>query len=177
MKIKTDDIFEFAKLRIACHVRALNYFAEMFNMQFPEHDGDKNIEPSRTGHAYIIYAMYHKNFHIPDEYEQLCLDAKQHHREHASHHMLHYKNTADIPDTRIYEMVCDWASANFERRKILRAENALSLNDWFKQNKSELDWTPHQLDLIKKALKIINENIDETKVKSFWEPLLELTDL
>ena len=83
MEIKIDDIFEFSKLRIACHVRALNYFAEMFGMQFPEHDNDKNAEPARTGHAYIIYAMYHKNFHISNEYDQLCRDAKRDHQEHA----------------------------------------------------------------------------------------------
>ena len=172
-----DDIFEFSKLRIECHVRALNYFAKMFGLQFPEHDGDKNAEPWRTGHAYVIYAMYHKNFHLPPEYEQLCETAKQYHREHAPHHVSSYPDIKDVPDIRIYEMVCDWASANFERRKILCVENALSLNDWFKQNKLNRGWTPHQLDLIKNTMKIINENINENLVRNIWQPILDITDL
>ena len=177
MNINVNDIFEFAKLRIECHVRALNYFADMFGLHFPDHDNDKNIEPMRTGYAYKIYADYHKDFHLLFEQERLCVDAKNTHHKHAPHHVAYYQNLHDMPDIRIYEMVCDWASANFERRNIGCLPNSLDLNDWFKENKLNLDWTPHQLEIIKGALKVINEKTDVDTVYEIWKPVLALTDL
>ena len=177
MNIDINDIFEFSKLRIECHVRALNYFADMFGLHFPEHDNDKNIEPMRTGYAYIIYAEYHKNFHLLFEQERLCMDAKNTHHKHAPHHIGYYQKISDIPDIRVYEMVCDWASANFERKNIVRVDGALGLSDWFEQNKSKQDWTPHQLDLIKNALKIIDEKTDPEAVREIWQPVLDIANL
>lgn len=177
MNIDVNDIYEFSRLRIACHVESVNYFAELLGYHFPEHDNDKNIEPMRTGYAYIIYAMYHKNFHLTPEHEQLCMDAKQNHHKHAAHHIQYYKNIADIPDIRIYEMVSDWASANFEQKNIICIPGAICISDWFEQNRADVGWMPHQLDLINKSIQIINANTDEKIVRKIWEPVLEKSDL
>lgn len=177
MNININDIFEFSQLRITCHVRSLNYFAAMFGLNFPDHDGDKNKEPMRTGYAYIVYAMYHKNFHLTPEHEKLCEEAKETHHKHATHHIAYYQNISDIPDIRIYEMVSDWASANFEQKEILCANDALGLIDWFNKNRLNENWTAHQLDLIQKAFKIIDEKSDSGVIKSIWMPVLEKSDL
>ena len=177
MNIDTKDIYEFSKLRIACHVESMNYFAGLLGYHFPEHDNDKNVEPMRTGYAYIIYSIYHKNFHLTPEYEKLCREAHKTHHEHATHHIQHYKNVADIPDIRIYEMVSDWASANFEQMHIICVKDAICINDWFEKNHSDIAWTPHQLDIIKKSIQIINENTDEETLRKIWAPVLEKSDL
>lgn len=177
VNIDINDIFKFSELRIACHVRALNYFAGILGYSFPEHDNDKNVEPMRTGYAYIIYAAYHKNFRLLPEHEQLCLDAKKVHYQHAPHHVAHYQNVTDIPDIRIYEMVSDWSSANFEQKYILCLKDTPDINDWFEQNHAKLPWTPHQLELIRKSLKIISEKTDIDTVRAIWQPALAQADL
>ena len=177
MNIDLNDIYEFSKLRIACHVESVNYFAGLLGYHFPEHDNDKNVEPMLTGYAYIFFAMYHKNFHLLPEHEQLCTDAKRDHHTHATHHIRYYKRVADIPDIRLYEMVADWASANFEQKDIICLPDAVCISDWFKQNHGNMDWTAHQLDLINKSIQIIDKNTDEKAVRKIWEPVLEKSDL
>ena len=51
MNINVNDIFDFYELRIKSHVAAVNYFASLLGYHFPEHDGDKVIEPIRTGYS------------------------------------------------------------------------------------------------------------------------------
>ena len=177
MNIDVKDIYEFSSLRIACHVESVNYFAGLLGYHFPEHDNDKNSEPMRTGYAYIIYAMYHKNFHLLPEHEQLCHDAKQNHHKHSTHHAAYYANIADIPDVKIYEMVADWASANFEQKNIIHVKDAICLNEWFEQNNAQIPWTTHQLEIIRKSIQIIKENTDQAYVQKIWKPVLEKSDL
>ena len=177
MIIDIKDVFEFAKLRIECHVRALNYFATMFGYNFPDHDGDKNLEPVRTGYAYILYAIYHKNFCLTKDQELLALDAKNTHHKYASHHIQHYADIADIPDIRLYEMVSDWASANFEQKNILCIENSIELADWVNKNQLNLNWTPHQLEIIRNAVKTIENQSDTNTLRAIWQPVLALMDL
>lgn len=174
MQINIDDIFKFYETRIACHVRAVNYFAELLGYAFPEHDNDKTDEPIRTGYAYIFYNTYHPELHLMDEYFDLCHDAHATHHKHALHHIEHYKNIADIPDITIYEMVSDWASANFEQRNIIKIDNPPTLDKWFENNMSKLPWTQHQLDLIYNSFKIIKEKTDDNAVKAIWDDLLVL---
>ncbi len=177
MNIDIKDIYEFSALRIACHVKSMNYFAGLLGYHFPEHDNDKNCEPMRTGYAYVIYGIYHKNFRLTEEYEKFYYDAHKTHHEHATHHIQHYEKVADIPDIRIYEMVSDWASANFEQMKIICLKDAIGICDWFEKKCADNAWTPHQLDIIKKSIQIINENTDETVLRKIWAPVLEKSDL
>ena len=144
---------------------------------FPEHDSDKILEPIRTGYAYIFYNTYHKNFHPTEKHIELCRDAQKLHHEHAKHHIQHYENVFDIPDIHVYEIVSDWASANFEQRNIIKDKDAISLQEWFNSNMSKLPWTEHQLEIIENAFQIFAKATDEDKVKAIWQPLLELADL
>lgn len=177
MNINIKDIFDFYEMRIKCHVESVNYFASLLGYHFPEHDNDKIKEPIRTGYAYVFYDTYHKNFCLTPEYTALCKDAWRIHHEHAPHHIQYYKHVSEIPDIHVYEMVADWASANFEQMNIIHDPDSIPLQTWFDNKMANLGWTKHQLDIIKKSFEIIKENTDPEKVKKIWKPLLQLSDL
>ena len=177
MNINMTDVFDFYELRIKCHVASVNYFAALLGHQYPEHDSDKIKEPIRTGYAYVFYKNYHKNFHTTQQQDDLCKDAINNHHAFASHHVQHYKNVREIPDNRLYEMMADWASANFEQMHIIRHESAVSLGQWFDRNMSHLPWTEHQLEIIKNAFETFAKKTDMDTVKAIWQPLLSYADL
>lgn len=177
MNINVNDIFDFYELRIKCHIASMNYFAALLGYHFPEHDSDKVVEPVRTGYAYIFYKAYHKNFHLTPEHVALCEDAKDIHHSHAPHHIQYYKHVSEIPDIRLYEMIADWASANFEQMNIIHEPDAIKITEWFKNNTANLGWSEHQLDIIHKSLEIIDKNTDVDTITNIWQPLLEKADL
>ena len=176
MKIDLNDIFDFYELRIKCHVESVNYFASLLGHKFPEHDNDKTKEPIRTGYAYIFYSNYHKNFRLKPEYTELCHKAHDDHHRHSAHHIEYYENVSCIPDIRLYEMVSDWASANFEQKEVIKKEGALSLSEWFKSI-SSLPWTKHQLDIINSAFDIFERKANVQEIMAIWKPVLEKSDL
>lgn len=165
------EIFDFYELRIACHVKSVNYFAGLLGYHFPEHDSDKIKEPIRTGYAFVFYKTYHKNFCLSDDHEALCHDAKKTHHEHAPHHIEFYETVTDIPDIELYEMVSDWASANFEQQNILHEPGTESLSDWFEKNMAKLPWTKHQLEIINKSFETIIEKADKKELLNIWQDL------
>ena len=177
MNINMNDVFDFYENRIKCHVESVNYFAGLLGYHFPEHDSDKVIEPIRTGYAYVFYNTYHKNFHLTDDMSALCKDAHDTHHKHASHHIEAYKNVKEIPDVCLYEIVSDWASANFEQMNIIHDKEAVSLQTWFNRNISQLGWNKHQMDIIQKSFAVFDQKTDANKVKAIWQPLLEHADL
>ncbi|MBR5904372.1 MAG: hypothetical protein IKZ49_02445 [Alphaproteobacteria bacterium] len=177
MNILMGDIFDFYELRISCHIKSMNYFADILGYHFPEHDRDKVVEPIRTGYAYVFYNTYHKNFHLTPEHEALCKDARRLHHEHASHHIQAYNNVSEIPDICIYEMIADWSSANFEQMNIIKDKDAISIEEWFDKNMSSLGWTEHQLEIIKNSFEKIAKTTDEETITKIWLPLLEKADL
>ena len=177
MNINVNDIFDFYESRIKCHVASMNYFASLLGYHFPEHDSDKVIEPVRTGYAYIFYQTYHKNFHPTPEYAALCEDAKDIHHSHAPHHIQYYKHVSEIPDIRLYEMVADWASANFEQMNIIHETDAVPITEWFDNNIKKLGWSEHQLDIIYKSFEIIGKNTNVETITKIWQPLLEKANL
>jgi len=177
MNINLDDIFDFYELRIKCHVASMNYFASLLGYHFPEHDSDKVREPIRTGYAFIFYKTYHKNFHATPEHEALCNDAIKLHHEYATHHLQHYQNAQDIPDVNLYEMVADWASANFEQMNIIHEPDSVSLEEWFNKKMANAGWSDHQLEIMKKSFDIINKNTDVEMITNIWQPILEKSDL
>ena len=177
MNINVNDIFDFYELRVKSHVAAVNYFASLLGYHFPEHDGDKTAEPVRTGYSYIFYKTYHKNFHPTPEHESLCRDAINIHHAGATHHIQHYNHVSEIPLIHVYEMVADWASANFEQKNIIRDPEAVEIETWFENKMANLGWTDEQMEIIKKSFEIIHEKTDDEYVKSIWAPLLEKADL
>lgn len=177
MNIDLNEIFDFFETRIKCHVESVNYFAGLLGCHFPEHDKDKIVEPIRTGYAYIFYRSYHKNTHLLPQQFDLCQDATLLHHNHSTHHVEYYKHVKDIPDVHLYEMVSDWASANFEQLNVLHKPDAVSISQWFDKNMSHLEWSTHQLDIIKKSFEIFDLQTDENKVLDIWKPLIEKSDL
>lgn len=177
MNISMNDIFDFYELRIRCHVASMNYFASLLGYHFPEHDSDKVKEPIRTGYSYIFYKTYHKNFHTTDEHEALCRDAINSHHVYATHHIQHYEKATDIPDINLYEMIADWASANFEQKNIIHEPDSVSLETWFNKKMARAGWSEHQLEIIKKSFNIINKNTDIETITKIWQPILEKSDL
>ena len=173
MKINVEDIFKFHKIRMACHIKSVNYFASLFGYCFPDHDADKNDEQIRIWHAYITYNKYHPELKLLDEYFTLCNDAQQMHYKHASHHVQYYSDVSKIPDIRIYEMVSDWASADFELHNVLKVAETQPLEKWFADNMSHLSWSEHQIELIKKSLKTIKEKSDKNKIMNIWQDLIK----
>lgn len=174
MQINMGDIFKFYETRINCHVKAVNYFASLIGHSFPDHDADKVEEPMRTGYAYIFYNNYHPQLKLTEQYFQLCADARATHHKHATHHIPYYNDVSEIPDIRIYEMVSDWASANFEQRNILKDTKNPSLEDWFDINLAHLPWTEHQIELIKQSFETIKKNTDDKIVIDIWQDLVKL---
>jgi len=172
MKIDLKDIFDFFELRIACHVQSVNYFASLFGYSFPEHDKDKINEPTRTGYAYVFYSNYHKNFCLKPEHLELCKKVQCDHHKHAPHHIEYYESVADIPDIRLYEMISDMASVDFEQRNVIKAQDSMPLQKWFQINMLSLPWTEHQLGIINSAFDTLKKRTDMEKVLAIWEPLL-----
>lgn len=171
MLVNINDIFKFYETRLLCHVRSVNYFASLLGHSFPEHDGDKTDEPIRTGYAYIVYNEYHPQLHLVREYFDLCENAKRDHHNHSTHHIPYYTDVSKIPDLRLYEMISDWASANFEQKNILNDPNAIGLEQWFDNNMANHPWTEHQIKLIKKSFDVIREKTDYDVAKSIWNAL------
>jgi len=177
MKVDVSYIFKFYETRLKCHVTAVNYFASLLGHSFPDHDGDKNKEPIRTGYAYVFYNKYHPDgglLYLKKDYAELCKDAQNEHHKHATHHVQYYSNVSQIPDVRLYEMISDWASANFEQTNILGDTQTPCLEKWFDNNMAHLPWTEHQIDIINKSFKIIREKTDKNKVISIWDELVKI---
>ncbi len=177
MNIDLNEIFDFFETRIKCHVESVNYFAGLLGYHFPEHDRDKIVEPMRTGYAYIFYGKYHKNVHLLPQQFELCHEAKLLHHDHSAHHIEHYKQVREIPDVRLYEMVSDWASANFENMDVLGTPDAVPLTQWFDKNMSDFCWSEHQLEIIEKSFEIFESKTDKNKLLDIWKPLVEKSDL
>ena len=177
MNIDLNEIFDFFEARIMCHVKSVNYFADLLGYHFPEHDKDKIVEPLRIGYAYIFYAAYHKKIQLLPQHFELCHDAKMLHHNHSTHHIEYYKHVNDIPDVRLYEIVSDWASANFEQMNIIHESGALPISQWFDKNMSHLGWSEHQLEIIKKSFEIFELKTDKNKLLDIWKTLVEKSDL
>ena len=92
-------------------------------------------------------------------------------------HIGHYKRVRDITDVCLYEMISDWASANFEQMYIIRESGAVPLAQWFNQNMSHFEWTEHQREIIKKSFEIFESKTDNNKLLDIWKPLVEKFDL
>jgi len=178
MNIPIADIYEFHRVRTACHIACMNYFAGLLGYHFPEHDNDKGIEPMRTGYAYKNYANYHPDYNLPDNYEELAKIAISTHHEHASHHVDFYNgDVSQIPDIHVIEMVADWASANFEQLYVLRDCPYNTVLEWFNAVMGNKNWTETQLNMIHTAMKTIEEKMDKDAVMKIWKPTLAISAL
>ena len=175
MAIPIEDIYNFHHVRTACHINCMNYFAGLMGYHFPEHDNDKGIEPMRTGYAYKNYANYHPEYNLPDNYEDLAKIAITTHHKHAPHHVDFYNgNVSQIPDVHLIEMVCDWASANFEQLYLLHDCPYETVADWFDAEMSNKNWTDAQLNVIHEAMDFIERHMDKDAVMKIWEPVSAL---
>ena len=173
MKISNKDIYEFYDMRTICHIQSVKYFASLLHIDVKEHDEDKMCSPLRELYAPVIYRLYHPDFHISEEHMVLFQRQKTLHHKHAKHHFQHYKNFKDITDTYLYEMVADWAAANFEKKDILHQKNSTELTEWYKKNMSDKDWTALQKKQIENALNIIDTKTNNKTLGLIWQPLLE----
>ena len=77
----------------------------------------------------------------------------------------------------VYEMIADWASANFEQKNIIQDPGATEIEIWFQNKMANQGWTNKQMDIINKSFEIIRKNTDAEYVTSIWAPLLEKSDL
>lgn len=178
MNISVDTIYEFHRVRTACHVASVNYFADILGFHFPEHDNDKNLEPMRTGYAYKNYAKYHKNYNMLPMYSGLFEMAHAAHHRHASHHIEFYGgNVAMVPNVCLVEMICDWFSANFEQKYILHDGDFDTVHEWFNAKMRHHNWTRSQLKIISDAIDYIEQNMDIGTLMKIWEPVQERAEL
>ena len=173
MNISVDAIYDFHRVRTACHVASVNYFAGLLGYGFPEHDNDKNVEPMRTGYAYKNYANYHPEYNLPDNYEDLFRNAHATHHAHAPHHIQFYnKNVSDVPDVHVIEMVCDWFSANFEQNYILHDYEYESVSAWFDAKMAHLGWSDAQRKMIYDAINFLERRADISELMKIWNPVV-----
>ena len=106
MSTPVDEIYNFHRIRTACHLASVNYFADIIGYHFPEHDNDKNFEPIRTGYAYKNYATYHKSYRMFPAYGGVFQMAHATHHAHASHHIDFYGgDVSRIAKMKIWELV------------------------------------------------------------------------
>ena len=169
MKQDISSILKFYSIVHECHVQTVNYFASLLGCSFPDHDIDKIKEPLKTGYAYRIYKRYYPDFNLPDEYHTLYKDLEQIHKTQSPHHVSYYSDVSEIPDIRIYEMVCDWASASFRAKKLKKDITVPTLQKWFFDNMAQLPWTEHQLELLNKSFQVIQNKTDENALNKIWE--------
>lgn len=171
MNIPMDEIFAFHAARTGCHIDTLNYFAQLIGYQFPEHDNDKNLEPYRTGYAYINYARHHPNCTVSPQQLAAFQSAHDEHHTMQPHHVRHYATMVDVPDVRIIEMVCDWFSANFEENAIVHTNTYANVMEFFDRKMAPLDWTPRQTKFIRDAIETISSCADYDTVHNIWRRL------
>ncbi len=168
MHIPMDEIFAFHARRTQTHIDVLNYFAGLLGHQFPEHDNDKLCEPYRTGYAYRNYAHYHPDMVTPTQWNELFWGAHDEHHRMAAHHIEHYASVTEIPDIRLIEMVCDWFSANYEEVVLGHDEKYPTVTDFWNAQMSDLDWNPHQRELILNTIADIEHRADYNIVRAMW---------
>lgn len=173
MSISVETIYEFHKVRTACHVASVNYFAVLIGYHFPEHDNDKNTEPMRTGYAYKNYSEYHPEYKIPDNYSELFDVAHKTHHEHATHHIEFYNgDVSKIPDVQVIEMVCDWFSANFEQVFVLRDYEYRTVIEWFDATMSDKNWSESQLKTIHETSEFLEKATNTDALMQIWSPVI-----
>ena len=178
MNIPVEDIYDFHRVRTACHIECMNYFAGLLGYHFPEHDNDKGVEPMRTGYAFRNYANYHPGYNIPEKYDDLAKVAIATHHEHASHHIDFYDgDVTKVPNVHLIEMVADWASANFEQLYVLHDCPYEKVIDWFNAVMADKGWTESQLQTIQDAIAFTEKHMDYDSVMEIWQPAIELCDL
>lgn len=169
--MKLHDIIKYYELFYKCHLQTVNYFASMFGYSFPDHDSDKIQEPFKTIYACEMYNQCFPNHPIPNIYSTQFKDIKNLHHKTALHHVQHYSCVSEIPDINLYEMISDWAAANFALRNIKQDKTILPLEKWFNNNMSQLPWTKHQIEIIKKSFQIIKTKTDRDKLMMIWQDL------
>lgn len=173
MNIKMSKITDLYDTMHKCHVQTVNYFASFFGCSFPEHDADKIQEPHKIDYAYEMYKRCFPDFNLPDKYSEQLKALKQQHYKKSPHHINHYSNVSEIPNTCLYEMISDWAAANFALRNIAKNTNVPALEKWFDETMAQLPWTKSQIDLIKKSFQIIQNKTDEKKLNLIWQDLVK----
>ena len=172
MRISVDTIYEFHKVRTACHVASVNYFAGLLGYHFPEHDNDKNIEPMRTGYAYKNYSGYHPEYKLPENYDELFDLAHSTHHAHATHHIDFYGgDVSRISEICLIEMICDWFSANFEQVNILHDSEYATVMEWFDANMAGKGWSGAQLKTIRDTVKFLEHTTDIDSLMKIWKPV------
>lgn len=173
MKIPVETIFDFYLRRVQCHVRAVNYFANLIGHKFPEHDHDKICEPIRTGYAFVSYAKHHHEFKLPPQYDELFHIAHATHHKSATHHIEHYGDVSEISKITLTEMVCDWFSANFEDRQTATPGTRAyaSVMEFFNECMAQLPWTDDQRAYIVELINYIDAHMDADAVAAIWETL------
>ena len=174
MNIKMSKITDLYDMMHNCHVQTVNYFASFFGYSFPEHDADKIQETNKINYAYEMYKRCFPDFKLPDKYSEQLKDLKQQHYKKSPHHINHYSNVSEIPNTYLYEMISDWAAANFALRNIAKNTSVPPLENWFDNTMAQLPWTEHQIDLIKKSFQIIQDKTDKNKLNLIWQNLVKI---
>ncbi len=177
MNVSAKTIFEFHKTRTACHIKCMNYFAQLLGYHFPEHDNDKNNDPVRIGYAYMNYVRYHRGCKMLPVYVDIFHHAHGEHHRSQPHHIEHYESVSNIPKIRLIEMVCDWFSANFEQSYILHEKNVGTVYDFYKKFCQSSKWTRQQRKIIENAIAYISTHTDHQQALKIWQSVLELSDL
>lgn len=128
----------------------------------------------RTGYAYKNYAGYHREYNLPDNYDDLFVVARKTHHAHASHHIEFYNMDASkIPDICLIEMVCDWFSASFEQVYVVHEYEYKTVTEWFDAQMAHMNWTPAQLKTIRKTIDLIESRTNNDEVMNIWEPIIK----
>ena len=162
------EIIEFYKRRTGAHITALNYFAGLLGTRFPEHDSDKFSAPLLIPYALKNYSDYHPDFAWSDALEKESQCAWYKHHSSAAHHVESYADIADMPDTRITEMLCDWFTANNEQNLVQKRPVYCTIMDFYSRHAlPTFKFVPRQQTLIL-------ELIEELKVREDTEKFLEI---
>ncbi len=172
MPIPMDEILKFHESRTQRHIAAVNYFAGLLGYHFPKHDYDKFINPVMIGYAYFNYARYHDGCKITQQYRDAFNKSHDEHHSTQPHHLEHYKDVQEIPNDVLVEMVCDWASANFEQTKIVSEDDFDSVMDYFNQCMSQLNWTDKQRKFLIQTIQSVEQLTDTTQLYNIWKGIV-----
>ena len=171
MTVPITDIIKFHIARTNCHIDCLNYFAGLFGMAFPDHDMDKFTEPYQTGYAYHNYAAHHGGCTILPQQTELYTAVHDEHHRMQPHHVGYWENIQNIPDIVLTEMVCDWHSANFEQRDVLRRPDCCTIAEFFHDVMLPRGFSAHQVEFLSAAIDKIARTADYDAVRDIWARL------
>lgn len=165
---------EWFEKRTNRHIELVRKYARKLDLDFPDHDSSKFLEPEKTPYIEITWDYKCKSDNVPnnlpENIKETMYNASNHHVKNNKHHPEYWSDQNEVinkvnrdqpleeiidsvkmPDESILEMVCDWCAMSEEKGN--------SPKEWADKNVG-IRWkfTPEQTKLIYETIDKIWNN-------------------